>query len=162
MLVMHDLAIARAIHVLAVVVWIGGVAMVTTVILPMVRGAPMPAEGQVLLEAVERRFIWQARIATLLVAASGFYMVQRIDLWDRFRNIEFWWMHAMVLLWVIFTFILFIGEPLAARAHRKHGSPPASKRRLSFMQWLHWVLLLLSAITVLAAVAGSQGMSFVP
>jgi uncharacterized membrane protein len=162
MLVMHDLAIARAIHVLAVVVWIGGVAMVTTVILPMVRGAPMPAEGQVLLEAVERRFIWQARIATLLVAASGLYMVQRLDLWDRFRNIEFWWMHAMVLLWLIFTFTLFIGEPLAARAHRKHGSPPASKRGLSFMQWLHWVLLLLSAITVLAAVAGSQGMSFVP
>jgi hypothetical protein len=30
------------------------------------------------------------------------------------------------------------------------------------MQWLHWVLLLLSAITVLAAVAGSQGMSLVP
>jgi uncharacterized membrane protein len=162
MLVMHDLAIARAIHVLAVVVWIGGVAMVTTVILPMVRRAPMPAEGQVLLEAVERRFIWQARIATLLVAASGFYMVQRLDLWDRFRNIEFWWMHAMVLLWLIFTFVLFIGEPLTARAHRKHGSQSASKRRLSFMQWLHWVLLLLSAITVLAAVAGSQGMSFVP
>jgi uncharacterized membrane protein len=162
MLVMHDLAIARAIHVLAVVVWIGGVAMVTTVILPMVRRAPMLADGQVLLEAVERRFIWQARIATLLVAASGFYMVQRLDLWGRFRNIEFWWMHAMVLLWLIFTFVLFIGEPLAARAHRKHGSQPASKRRLSFMQWLHWVLLLLSAITVLAAVAGSQGMSFVP
>jgi uncharacterized membrane protein len=162
MLVMHDLAIARAIHVLAVVVWIGGVAMVTTVILPMVRRAPMPADGQVLLEAVERRFIWQARIATLLVAASGFYMVQRLDLWGRFRNIEFWWMHAMVLLWLIFTFVLFIGEPLAARAHRIHGSQPASKRRLSFMQWLHWVLLLLSAITVVAAVAGSQGMSFVP
>ena len=99
---------------------------------------------------------------TLLVAASGFYMVERLDLWDRFRDIEFWWMHAMVLLWLIFTFVLFIGEPLAARTHRKHGSQPASKGRLSFMQWLHWVLLLLSAITVLAAVAGSQGMSLVP
>jgi uncharacterized membrane protein len=32
---MNDLAIARAIHVLAVIVWIGGVAMVTTVILPI-------------------------------------------------------------------------------------------------------------------------------
>jgi len=159
---MNDLAIARAIHVLAVVVWIGGVAMVTTVILPMVRHARMPTECQVLLEAVERRFIWQARIATLLVAASGFYMVQRLNLWDRFRNIEFWWMHAMVLLWLIFTLVLFIGEPLAARAHRKHGSQPASKGRLLFMQWLHWVLLLLSAIIVLAAVAGSQGMSLVP
>jgi hypothetical protein len=31
------------------------------------------------------------------VAASGFYMVERLDLWDRFRDIEFWWMHAMVL-----------------------------------------------------------------
>jgi uncharacterized membrane protein len=158
---MNDLAIARAVHVLAVVVWIGGVAMVTTVILPMVRRAQKPTDGQVLLEAVERRFIWQARIATLLVAASGFYIVERLDLWDRFRNIEFWWMHAMVLLWLIFTFMLFIGEPLAARTHR-NGSQPASKGRLSFMQWLHWVLLLLSAITVLAAVAGSQGMSLVP
>jgi uncharacterized membrane protein len=158
---MNDLAIARAIHVLAVVVWIGGVAMVTTVILPMVR-ARMPTEGQVLFDAVERRFIWQARVATLLVAASGFYMVERLDLWNRFRNIQFWWMHAMVLLWLTFTFVLFIGEPLAARAQRKNGSQPASKGRLSLMQWLHWVLLLLSAITVLAAVAGSQGMSLVP
>jgi hypothetical protein len=31
-----DLALARALHVLAVVIWIGGVAMVTTVILPSV------------------------------------------------------------------------------------------------------------------------------
>jgi uncharacterized membrane protein len=159
---MNDLAIARAIHVLAVVVWIGGVTMVTTVILPMVRGSKTPTEGQSLFEAVEQRFIWQARIATLLVAVSGFYMVERLDLWDRFRNIEFWWMHAMVLLWLIFTFLLFIGEPLAARTHTKQGSQPTSKGRLSLMQWLHWVLLLLSAITVLAAVAGSQGMSLVP
>ena len=93
MLVMNDLAIARAVHVLAVVIWIGGVGMVTTVILPVVRRARMPTEGQALLEAVEQRFIWQARIATLLVAASGFYMVERLDLWDRFRDIEFWWMH---------------------------------------------------------------------
>ena len=41
-----------------------------------------------LFGAVERRFIWQACIATLLVAASGFYMVERLDLWDRFRNVE--------------------------------------------------------------------------
>jgi uncharacterized membrane protein len=156
---MNDLAIARAIHVLAVVVWIGGVAMVTTVILPMVRRARTPTEGQTLLEAMERRFVWQARVATLLVAASGFYMVDRLDLWDRFRAIEFWWMHAMVLLWLIFTIVLFIGEPLAGRIRRGHGSQLASKDRLSLMQWLHWAVLVLSAITVLAAVAGSQGMS---
>jgi hypothetical protein len=158
---MKDLAIARAIHVLAVVIWIGGVAMVTTVILPMVRHASTPA-GQALLRAAERRFIWQARIAVLLVAASGFYMVDRLELWDRFRSIEFWWMHAMVLLWLIFTVVLFIGEPLVARVGRDRGSQLISTSRLSLMQWLHWALLLLSAITVLAAVAGSQGLALVP
>ncbi len=159
---MNDLAIARAIHVLAVVIWIGGLAMATTVILPTVRRAPTSAEGEALLQAVERRFIWQVRIATLLVAASGFYLVDRLELWDRFRSIQFWWMHAMVLLWLIFTVVVFIGEPLVARVHRDHGSQPISKSRLSLMQWLHWALLLLSAITILAAVAGSQGMSLVP
>jgi uncharacterized membrane protein len=34
---MDDLAVARTIHVLAVVLWIGGVAMVTTILLPAVR-----------------------------------------------------------------------------------------------------------------------------
>lgn len=93
------------------------------------------------------------------MAASGCYIVDRLDLWD---HLEFWWMHAMVLLWLILTFFLFVGEPLAARMHRSHRARAASTGRLALMQWLHWVLLLLSAITILAAVAGSHGMSLVP
>ncbi len=87
-------------------------------------------------------------------------MVDRLELWDRFRRIEFWWMHAMGLLWLIFTIVVFIGEPLVARMHRHQRARP--ERRLSWMQWIHWALLLLSAITILAAVAGSQSMSLVP
>jgi uncharacterized membrane protein len=158
---MDDLAIARAVHVIAVVIWIGGVAMVTTVLLPLARRAKSAGDGLALLHAVERRFIWQARVATLLVAASGFYMVDRLDLWERFRSVAFWWMHAMVLLWLIFTLILFVGEPvLASRRRDRAGVSPETS--MAQMQWLHWVLLALSIITVLAAVAGSQGMSLVP
>ena len=160
MLAMYDIAVARAIHVFAIVVWIGGVAMVTTVILPIVRRGEK--DRLALLEAVERRFIWQARIATLLVAASGFYMVDRLDLWDRFRTIEFWWMHAMVLLWLIFTLILFIGEPLIKRRRSARPTQVAPDARLIRMEWFHWALLVLSAITILAAVTGSQGMSLIP
>jgi uncharacterized membrane protein len=159
---MDDIAIARSIHVLAVVVWIGGVAMVTTVILPLVRRARTPAEGQALLKAVKRRFVWQARVATLLVAASGFYMVDRLDLWNRFQTIGFWWMHLMVLLWLIFTLILFVGEPLAARQQRHCRAQATSDSTLARMQRLHWALLVVSAITVLAAVSGSYGISLVP
>ncbi len=35
-----DLALARAIHVLALVHWIGGLAVVTTIVLPHVRALP--------------------------------------------------------------------------------------------------------------------------
>lgn len=158
---MDDIAIARAVHVLAVVIWIGGVAMVTTVLLPLVRRAKSAGEGLALLQAVERRFVWQARVATLLVAASGFYLLDRLHLWQCFRNVAFWWMHAMVLLWLIFTFILFVAEPMGSfrRRRRARASPEAL---IAQMQWLHWVLLTFSVITVLAAVAGSQGMSLVP
>jgi uncharacterized membrane protein len=34
---MNDVTLARAIHVLAIVLWIGGVGLVTTVLLPAVR-----------------------------------------------------------------------------------------------------------------------------
>jgi uncharacterized membrane protein len=66
----NDIAAAPAIHVFAVVVWIGGVAMVTTVILPIVRRGEK--ERLALLEAVEGRFIWQARAADL--NCEGFAM----------------------------------------------------------------------------------------
>jgi uncharacterized membrane protein len=58
---MDDIAIARALHVLAVVIWIGGVAMVTTVVLPLIRRTDAPAARLALFKAVERRFIPDAR-----------------------------------------------------------------------------------------------------
>src|SRR5579864_1408164 len=87
---MDDVAVALALHVLAVVVWIGGVALVTTVLLPAVEDMKRPQEQVAFFVAVERRFAWQARAATLLAGASGFYMVHRLGLWRDFLLPEFW------------------------------------------------------------------------
>jgi hypothetical protein len=38
------------------------------------------------------RFARQARISTPVVGLTGFYMVYRFDLWDRFRSSAYWWM----------------------------------------------------------------------
>ena len=40
---MDDIAVARALHVLAVVIWIGGVSMATTVMLPAIRRGDLGA-----------------------------------------------------------------------------------------------------------------------
>jgi hypothetical protein len=89
-------------------------------------------------------------------------MADRLDLWARFGSVQFWWMHAMVLVWLIFTIILFVGEPLAMHARKRRGIISAPDVNVARMLRLHWVLLVLSVITVLAAVAGSYGMQLAP
>ena len=87
---MDDLTLARALHVLAVVLWIGGVVFVTTVLLPAVRDLHAPAERVIFFETVERRFGRQAHVTTVLAGLSGFYMVVRLGLWDRFLSVGYW------------------------------------------------------------------------
>ena len=156
---MNDVIFAWALHVLAVVIWIGGVAMATTVALPAIRCGDLGADRLRAFQAFEHRFVWQARSAVIVVGLTGFYMVARLGLWDRFHDLAFWWMHAMVCLWLIFAFVLFIGEPFIL--HRHFGGWVARRPDAAFA-WLHrahWALLLLSLGTIFGAVAGSQGWS---
>ena len=85
--------------------------MATTAILPAVRRGELGENGLQAFQAIEHRFVWQARGAVLLAGLTGLYMTWRLELWDRFRMATFWWMHAMVGLWLLFAFILFIAEP---------------------------------------------------
>src|ERR1700732_111100 len=156
---MDDVAIARALHVLAVVIWIGGIAMVTMVGLPAVRDGdvgPNRLQGCV---ALARRFAWPARIATVVVGLTGFHMMQRLELWERFRLSEFWWMHAMVCLWLLFTVVLFVAEPLILHRWFHARATAAPNTAFALLHRAHWLLLVLSVITILGAVAGSLGTS---
>ena len=65
---------------------------------------------------LENRFAWLARFASLLTGLTGFYILYDYDLWDRFAEPSFWWMYGMILVWMLFSFILFIGEPLFQHA----------------------------------------------
>ena len=154
---MDDVALARVIHVLGVVIWIGGVALVTTVLLPAVRDFKQPAERVAFFEAVERRFARQARVATLFVGLSGLYMIVRLNLWDRFADAAYWWMHAMVALWAIFSLMLFVLEPLFLHRWFVERAARTPEATFALVARLHRLLLALSLLTVAGAVAGAHG-----
>lgn len=154
---MTEMGLARVLHVLGMVLWIGGVAMVTTVILPAVRRLGSPQERVELFERIEHRFAWQARVTTLITGSSGFYLIDALDAWGRFSLASFWWMHAMVLIWVLFTLMLFVLEPLVLRRLFLRLAAKDPERIFKIMQTMHWVLLTLSLLTVAGAVAGSHG-----
>jgi uncharacterized membrane protein len=137
-----DVTHAGALHVLFVVLWIGGVAFVTTVFLPAVRDLRAPAERVAFFEMAERRFGNQSRVTTALTGLSGLYMIIRLDLWDRFLSVEYWWMHAMVAVWLLFTLMLFVAEPLFLDRflldHAK-ARPQSTFRLVERLHWICWL-----------------------
>lgn len=157
---MDYFTLARVLHVLAVVLWIGGVAMVTTVIIPAVKKMSSKEEQMETFEKIEGRFSLQAKITTLLTAITGFYMLHLYG-WDRLLHLRFWWIHAMILVWLIFSLILFVLEPfILHKVFRKYASKDPG-RTFNILHRAHWVLLLLSLITIFGAVAGSHGWYFI-
>jgi hypothetical protein len=58
--------------------------------------------------------------------------------------------------------MLFVVEPLLSHRRVHDRTPAEEESRLRILHWAHWVLLTLSLLTVLAAVAGSHGMVLVP
>lgn len=148
---------SRVLHVLGVVIWIGGVAFVTLVLLPAVRSLPDATNRHHLFELAEGRFAWWARGATLMTGLSGFYMLYLSNGWSRFTQPGQWWLYAMVAVWTIFTLMLFVLEPLVLHrqfARLAQRDPHGLMRRI---QGMHIFLLVISLITVAGAVAGSHG-----
>lgn len=156
---MEGAIIARVLHVLGVVLWIGGVAFVTVVLLPAVRQFRERAEQAAFFEKVEAAFGRQARVTTLLTGLSGFYLVHRLGAWDRFAELHYWWMHAMVLVWALFTLILFVLEPLWLHRWFRDRAKRDPAGTLAIVARLHWLLLAASLVTVAGAAAGSHGWS---
>jgi hypothetical protein len=64
----------------------------------------------------------------------------------------------MVGLWLAFFLMLFVIEPFVLHPRMSKAAVPA--KAFDKMVYLHRVALVLSAITVLGAVAGSHGWAF--
>ena len=155
---MDDLTMARAVHVLAVIHWIGGVAFVTAVILPAIAAFEEPSRRFALFEAIEHRFSTQVKISVPVAGLSGAYMAWRLDAWSRFLEPAGWWLAAMALVWLLFMAILFIVEPLLLRGwfyRRVAADPVGTFRRV---QRAHAFLLLVGTTVAAAGVLGAHGL----
>ncbi|BBB25621.1 hypothetical protein [Amphritea japonica] len=153
----HDfLTIARALHVIAVVLWIGGVAFVTTVLIPAIRSSQSPENRISLFETLEGKFSFQAKLTTLITGLSGFYMLYAMDAWASMQ----WWIHIMILIWAIFTVVLFVLEPLFLHRWFHQQAEKNNERTFLFVQVMHIVLLSISLIAVFGGVAGVHGLFY--
>jgi uncharacterized membrane protein len=152
---MLDLRIAIAIHILSVIWWIGGLAMVTTILLPGLRHGFHPNPGAAIVY-IERHFAPQARAAVLLVGISGVYMLARLKAWGWLGLPQFWWLDAMMGYWFLFALMLFVLEPLGVHRWMK-PAVAVDESRLRRMQHVHALMLMLGLLIVAGAVMGNHG-----
>ena len=147
------LSLARALHVLGVIWWVGGVAMVTATILPALRNAGLAdAERRRIFGRIRARFVWQARAAVLIVGASGAYLLAYLGGIARLRSGPAgWWIDLMIVTWAVFALLLFVLEPLGLMKRTGIATKP-----LAFLL-MHALLLVLALVTVASGVIWAHG-----
>ncbi|MEY3725060.1 MAG: hypothetical protein RLZZ365_995 [Pseudomonadota bacterium] len=151
-----DITLARALHILSIVIWIGGVSFVTVVLIPLLR-TNKDMDSLTLFNQIENRFAYIARAVVLIAGISGFYMVYQLNAWDRFFDLTFFWMHAMLILWLMFMVALFIVEPFFLKDHGRMVKQKHNISNLRKTQIVHWILLSLSLVVVVISVLGAHG-----
>jgi len=156
-MMIDDLALARAIHVLALVHWLGGVAVVTTIVLPRAHALLDAKEAVAAFEAFEQRFVSQARISILLVGLSGAYMLTKVGAWNRFHDASFWWLHLMIAVWMLFALIIYVFEPLVLHRLFHKFALRNKDRTFAVTTGLHAIALIIAAFSLGAGVIGAHG-----
>ena len=154
---MNNLTIARAIHILSIMIWIGGVGFVTAVLIPTIRRSAHKKDQLSIFNAIENRFALIARFAVAITGISGIYMVYVLNAWDRFVEIRYFWIHAMVLLWLMFVIALFIIEPFFFKNHGRIVKDHHAITNLRKTEIVHWIIFILSLITIFFSVLGAHG-----
>jgi uncharacterized membrane protein len=149
--------IAKAFHVLAVVFWIGGVAFVTTVLIPALRRDGDAHQRLIQFERLEGRFSFQAKLSTLVAGASGFYMLHVMNAWSRLLEPSQWWLHVMIFVWTLFSLVLFVLEPLFLHRWFHLQAIKNSRRSFNALQLMHIVLLGLSLVALFAGMLAAHG-----
>ncbi len=145
-----------ALHVLSVIIWVGGMAFVTTVVLPALAGLPAPERIPAFLE-IERRFGLQARIWVLVAGATGGAMWARLRLTALAGTSRGLWLDGMIAFWAFFMLLLFVLEPMfLQRRLRARGDRDGEAARRLLLRG-HAVLLALAVLVVVGAVLGVQG-----
>jgi hypothetical protein len=110
--------------------------------------------------AMENRFAGQAKVSVALAGLTGLYMAHELAAWGRFADPGYWWMHAMVLLWMIFAGVLFAAEPLFLHAKFTRMAERDPVATFVLVLRAHRILLVLSTITVASAALGAHGMLY--
>ena len=140
-----------AIHVITVVLWIGGVGFVTIIIFPMLLKMEDSFEKVMMFQRVENKFAKQARIYAIITGLTGgllLYMKKEYSLIFTRAGIG---ITLMLIAWLIYTFVLFFERNIFKTLFSQPEKLDTAKIFLR-LNIFHWFLLGLSLLAVGAGI----------
>lgn len=130
--------IALIIHVLSIVIWIGGVTFVTIIMFPMIQRTKNSLEQVMMFQGVEHRFSKIAKVMVILTGLSGFYLLYEKGLSSG--------VYIMIFVWTLYASLLFFLEKIIFKKvfAKPSGEQLDTKQVFFRLQVFHWFVLILS------------------
>lgn len=151
------MGIALTIHMLAVVIWVGGMFFAYMALRPAAVATLEPPQRLPLWSATFRRFFPWVWAAIILLPATGYWMILSPSAFGGFANISLY-IHAMqgigLVMMAIFLHVFFAPYQRLNRAVEAGDWPEAGKQLNQIRQSV-FVNLLLGIITVIVATSGA-------
>ena len=103
------------VHLLTVIVWIGGLAFITILLLPMVVKMQDALQKVLLFQRIEHRFAPMARVFCLIVGITGVVMVKLAGWQTLYFTRQGLPLLFMTVIWVLWFVMPFGLEPLIVK-----------------------------------------------
>ncbi len=145
-----------AIHVLGVVLWIGGVAFVTMIVFPMIIRMDNSMEKVLFFQGVEHRFAKIAKICVVIVGITGFWLLKITGEWGLLFSYNGIGPTLMLIIWCFYSIILILERILFKVIFSGKAQHDSAKIFLR-MGIFHWVVLGLSLFVIGIGVLAGHG-----
>ena len=140
-----EIVIATMLHIMSVVVWIGGVTFVTLITFPMILRMDKSLEMVMMFQGTEHRFVKIAKAMVILAGLSGFYLLYEKGLSTP--------VIIMIVIWSVYASLIFgLEKIIFAKLFGKPEDQTDTKKIFKILQIFHWIVLGLSFLAIGAGV----------
>jgi len=149
-------SLLTAVHVIGVVVWIGGVAFVTMIVFPMLTRMEDSFEKVLFFQGIEHRFARIAKSSVAVVGLTGGWLLYITGEWRTLFSMVGIGPTLMIIVWSFYLFVLLFEGRIFKMIFGGRAQQDTEKV-FSLLSRFHWVVLGLSLLAVGVGVWAGHG-----
>ena len=149
-------SILTALHVIGVVIWIGGVAFVTMIVFPMLSRMDNSLEKVLFFQGIEHRFAKIAKVSLAVVGLTGGWLLYETGEWRILFSTAGIGPTLMLAVWAFYLLVLLFEGKIFGILFKGKAEQDANKI-FALLSRFHWVVLGLSLLAIGVGVWAGHG-----